>query len=157
MNELLVKNRQRTRRLNVPLLRQITLTLLRDCFGQECFELGLHLVGAKHMARLNEQFLHHTGSTDVITFGYEAPGSGRLHGDIFICVDVAISQARSFGTTWQSEVGRYVIHGLLHLRGHDDLRAAERRIMKREENRLLRVLARRFALSRLSHGPRVRS
>lgn len=157
MNELLVRNRQRTRRLHVPLLRQITLALLHDCLGQEHFELGLHLVGAKPMARLNEQFLHHAGSTDVITFDYAVPGSGGLHGDIFICVDTAISQACSFGTTWQAEVVRYAVHGVLHLRGHDDLRPADRRIMKREENRLLRELARRFTLSRLSHCPRVRS
>ena len=52
-----------------------------------------------------------------------------------------MKQAREFGTTWQSEVVRYVIHGLLHLRGHDDLKPAERRVMKREENRLLKRVA----------------
>ena len=72
-----------------------------------------------------------------------------LHGEIFICVDEAVSQARKFGVSWQSEVARYVIHGVLHLLGHDDLRAGARCKMKREENRLLRELSRRFALSKL--------
>jgi len=51
---------------------------------------------------------------------------------------------------WQSEVVRYIVHGVLHLLGHDDLRADLRRKMKREENRLVRLLARRFALAQLS-------
>jgi probable rRNA maturation factor len=42
-----------------------------------------------------------------------------LHGELFICLDDAVKQAREFRTTWQSELTRYVIHGLLHLCGHD--------------------------------------
>ncbi len=67
-----------------------------------------------------------------------------LHGEIFICVDEAIAQARKYAPRWQSEIVRYVIHGILHLLGHDDSRPAARRRMKREENRLLRRLAGKF-------------
>ena len=81
-----------------------------------------------------------------------------LHGEIFICLDDAVKQAREFRTTWQGELTRYVIHGLLHLCGHDDLKPAARRKMKREENRLLRVVAKRFALSKLeTRSPSSRS
>ena len=72
-----------------------------------------------------------------------------LHGEIFICLDDAVKQAREFQTTWQSELVRYVIHGLLHLHGHDDLRPAARRLMKREENRLLKATAAQFPISKL--------
>src|SRR6185436_18424008 len=101
------------------------------------------------MATINETFLEHHGSTDVITFdhaGYlklEPPTSGQrpaarhLYGEIFLSVPDAIRHAKEFNTTWQSEVTRYVIHGLLHLTGHDDLNPAARRIMKREENKLV--------------------
>ena len=65
-------------------------------------------------------------------------------------MDEAILQARQFKTDWRSEVVRYVVHGVLHLLGHDDVRAAARRTMKREENRLVRVLAKRFTLAQLS-------
>jgi ssRNA-specific RNase YbeY (16S rRNA maturation enzyme) len=44
---------------------------------------------------------------------------------------------------------RYVAHGVLHLLGHDDLKPDLRRRMKREENRLVRILSARFALSKL--------
>ena len=47
-----------------------------------------------------------------------------LHGEIFICVDEAVLQARKFRTSWQSEIVRYLVHGVLHLLGHDDSRPA---------------------------------
>jgi probable rRNA maturation factor len=80
----------------------------------------------------------------------EIPGPGRpLRGELFICVDDAVAHARQFRTTWQSELVRYVIHGLLHLCGHDDLQPAARHRMKQEERRLLRQLSQRFPLARL--------
>jgi probable rRNA maturation factor len=63
-----------------------------------------------------------------------------------------MKQAREFRTTWQGELARYVIHGLLHLCGHDDLSPKPRRKMKREENRLLRAVSKQFLLSRLARA-----
>jgi len=48
---------------------------------------------------------------------------------------------------------RYCVHGLLHLRGYDDVRAADRRKMRREEDRLVKVLTKQFALARLARSP----
>lgn len=156
---LAFRNRQRVRRIDTALLRGITLHVLRQQLQIEDFELAIHLVAAPEMARVNRTFLNHEGSTDVITFDYSSeefreghdkakPGT-QLHGEIYICLDDAVAQARQFQTTWQSEVSRYVIHGLLHLCGHDDLKPAARRVMKREENRLLRELGKRIVLARL--------
>lgn len=103
------------------------------------------------MARVNQEFLQHEGSTDVITFDHGSSNQ-RLHGEIFISVPDAVKQAREFRATWQSELVRYIIHGLLHLRGHDDLQPAQRRVMKREENRLLRRLATTFTLEGIAHS-----
>lgn len=148
MNVLSLRNRQRTRAVDLRLLRKITVFCLKEIFAQPEFELGVHLVGAKEMARVNQQFLQHSGSTDVITFDY-AEGQKVLHGEIFISIDDAVSQAREFGTAWQSELVRYIVHGILHLRGFDDLTAPERKKMKREENRIVREISRRFPLSKL--------
>src|SRR5205823_2610504 len=102
------------------------------------------------ITRLNKTFLHHAGPTDVITFNYSPRRTSEvLHGEIFICTSETVAQARRFRTTWQLELARYLVHGILHLQGHDDLHSAPRQKMKREENRLLRGLARRFALRRL--------
>ena len=72
-----------------------------------------------------------------------------MRGELFICLDEAVAQARQFRTTWQREVVRYVIHGLLHLRGYDDLQPACRHHMRLQENRLLRQISRRFCLTQL--------
>ena len=66
-------------------------------------------------------------------------------------------QAKKFKTSWQSELVRYVVHGVLHLLGHDDLKPDLRRKMKREENRLVRLLAKRFSLAQLARTVKIRA
>jgi probable rRNA maturation factor len=105
---------------------------------------------------LNEQFLGHPGSTDVIAFDYEEETEGGgWCGEIFISVDDAVASAPRFRATWQLELARYLVHGMLHLRGYDDQEPAARREMKREENRLLKALSRRFDWSKLERPKHV--
>ena len=147
----MVQNRQRSRKINPRLFRKIVLAALKD-LGVERFELGIHIVGAAEMTRLNETFLRHKGSTDVITFDYSSLVTRRsllLRGEIFLCIDEAIAQAKRFRTSWQSELARYAIHGVLHLLGHDDTRADARRKMKREEDRIHRELAAQLDLKKI--------
>jgi probable rRNA maturation factor len=152
---LVIANRQRTKKINTRLLKQIVSALFAELEISEA-ELGIRLIGAKEMAKANWNFLRHEGPTDVITFdhrNYELRTANcelEIHGELFVCVDDAIKQAKEFKTSWQSEIVRYIVHGVLHLLGHDDLKPALRRKMKREENRLVRRLARRFSLAQLS-------
>jgi len=156
---LVILNRQRTRKIDARRLRRIVQELL-DGLAVESAELGVNLVGAREMTLLNETFLRHHGSTDVITFDHghsvadPVPAGASLHGELFICVDEAIVQARRFRSTWQAEVVRYIVHGVLHLQGFDDHAPADRRKMKRAENRLLRALVRRFPISKLAQARR---
>jgi probable rRNA maturation factor len=163
-----VANRQRVKKVNLRLLKKIANALLTELEIEKA-EIGICLAAAPEMTRLNETFLKHKGSTDVITFDYrDSVGQASslshypirnagdrqdacptLHGEIFVCVDEAVLQARKFGTSWQSEVIRYMVHGVLHLLGFDDSSAGARRKMKREENRRLREITRRFPLSKL--------
>jgi probable rRNA maturation factor len=157
---LVIANRQRSQKINARSLRSLVAALFVELKIDRA-ELGIRLVGAREMARVNSRFLQHAGSTDVITFDHlgldpaRPPAEWQLHGELFICVDDAVAQAREFRTTWQSEIVRYVIHGVLHLRGYDDLQPRLRRRMKREENRLLQLLARRFSLAELSSPARI--
>jgi len=154
---LAVRNRYRGRHLNARVLRQITRFLLSEQLEIADAELGITLVAAPQMARLNWQFLRHEGSTDVITFDYTKdvalPVSGGIgtvvYGELYICIDDAIAQAHRFRTTWQAEVVRYVVHGVLHLVGYDDLKPGARRVMKQRENRLVKQLAAKFRLAAL--------
>ena len=107
----------------------------------------------KWPALMNENFLNHQGSTDVITFNHGEEG-GVLHGEIFICIDEAVIQGRRFGASWQSEAARYLVHGVLHLEGFDDKKPGSCRTMKRRENFLLKKLSERFDLGKLSRRGR---
>jgi probable rRNA maturation factor len=147
--EIAVANRQRTRRLDRKLINQLAEDALND-LNIERAELGINFVSAKEMARVHEQFMNIAGSTDVITFDHGSEPPSKVHGEIFISVEDAIVQAREFKTTWQSEVARYVIHGILHLLGFDDLQAAARKRMKRAENQLLKKIEARFDLRALA-------
>jgi probable rRNA maturation factor len=148
-------------------LQRLAWTLLHEVMQKREVILDIQLLRPEEMRQLNERWLRHRGSTDVITFDYtetELRGSGcggrprkakaaqtgtRIHGEIFICLAEAVAQARRFRTNWPAELARYVIHGVLHLDGFDDTRAESRRRMKREEDRLLRELGRRLRLSHL--------
>ena len=156
---LALRNRQRDRRLNLPFLRRVLRHVLAEEFPGGGHELGFHFISAKEMDRVNWQFLQHEGSTDVITFDHSSAEHGTrntetaLQGEAFICVADAVKQAREFKTSWQSEVVRYAVHALLHLCGYDDLQPAKRRVMKREENRLMRKLGQHFNLRSLEKKP----
>lgn len=152
---LAIANRQRTKKINTRLLKQIAGELFAELKIAEA-DLGCALVSAKEMATVNWQFLQHEGATDVITFDHESTRT-KLHGELFICVDMAMAQAKEFKSSWQSELVRYVVHGVLHLLGYDDLKPTLRRKMKREENRLVRLLAKRFSLAQLSGAAKLRA
>jgi probable rRNA maturation factor len=162
---LVIRNRQRAAAVDARFLRRIALGVLGQMGGSGAFELGIHLVGAREMARLNETHLHHAGATDVLAFDYRGGRQRRargvpapkLQGDIVVCVELAMAQARRYRTSWPAEAVRYVIHGLLHLAGHNDAAPAERRMMKRAEDRLLRRIADRFPLRKLARRPRLAS
>ena len=172
---IVISNRQQSKKVNVRLLKQIAQALLVE-LKIENAELGINLVGAKEMAALNWKFLRHEGATDVITFDYanvaqasrlrkeplkreirRRDARATLCGELFVCVDEAVSQANNFKTSWPSEIVRYIVHGILHLLGHDDLKPDLRRKMKREENRLLRGLAKKFSLAQIGGGSKLRA
>ena len=81
---------------------------------------------------VNRQFLNHDYYTDIITFDYSR---GKLiSGDMFISLDTVASNAESVGVTYDLELLRVIIHGILHLCGINDKGPGEREIMEHEEN-----------------------
>ncbi len=89
---IVIANRQRTKRINTRLLKEIAAELLAERKLRQS-ELGIHLVAAAEMAEVNWRFLQHTGSTDVITFDHREAGGApdqpelQLHGELFVCVE----------------------------------------------------------------------
>ena len=147
---LLFRNRQRARKFDLRVLRGILESFLENFAGRKGWELGIHFVDGPAIKNLNETWLHHRGPTDVITFDYNDPQQPEvIAGDIFICVPEAIRHAKQFRATWQSEIIRYIVHGVLHLSGFDDCSALERKRMKVEEDRMLHQLEREFDFRRI--------
>ena len=141
-----LQNRQRGQRVDVRLLRKAIAAFLDEFVADRPFEIGMCIVADPEMTHLNEHYLQHAGSTDVITFDYSSPDSDALAGEIFACADEAVSQACRFHNSLTAELTRYFVHGVLHLQGHDDSTPAVRKKMKREENRVMRRLAKQFRL-----------
>jgi probable rRNA maturation factor len=92
---------------------------------------------------LNREYRGHDYPTDVLSFGLQegAPSGERLLGDVVISVETAKRQAAAYGAPLVQEIHRLLIHGLLHLKGHDHAQAGERRLMRREERRLADAIA----------------
>ena len=84
---------------------------------------------------VNRQFLQHDYYTDIITFDYSR--GKRISGDMFISLDTVASNAEMLGVSYDTELHRVIIHGVLHLCGIDDKGEGEREIMEGFENEAL--------------------
>ena len=107
-------------------------------------ELSVALVDDDRIAELNRTWRGVAGPTDVLSFslvtGSHSERRGRLLGDVVIGVETAARQARRARRGLDDEVARLLIHGILHLLGHDHQEAAEARRMRAEERRLWRTV-----------------
>jgi rRNA maturation RNase YbeY len=111
---------------------------------QEDSELSIVLLDDPEMAELNESYRSRRGPTDVLSFslceGRHACHRHELLGDVVIGVRRAAHQAARRRRSLDDEVARLLVHGVLHLMGHDHEREAEAREMRRLERRLWREL-----------------
>jgi rRNA maturation RNase YbeY len=108
--------------------------------GAQLRSVSLVFVDDRTMRELNRRYLRHDRTTDVLSFSYGT--RRRLEGEIIVNLDQARRQAPTFGATYRHEVSRLIVHGLLHLAGHDDRTDAERARMHRREDRYLQSIRR---------------
>ena len=112
-------------------------------------------VGPRVMARVNEEFVGHTGVTDVITFHYRedpfySPETDELAIELFICVDVAKQEGDERNdSSYAKELVLYIVHGLLHCAGYDDLTDEARPKMRKAEKDVLRYLEKEFKFTEI--------
>lgn len=100
-------------------------------------EISLAFVDDATIHRLNMRYLQHDEPTDVLSFPLSEPNAIRLSGELVIGAEVAQAQATARGHDVQAELALYVIHGLLHLCGHDDHEEAEAAAMRERERHYL--------------------
>src|SRR5262245_35871929 len=102
-------------------------------------EISLAFVDNPTIHRLNKQFLQHDEPTDVLSFPL-SESSKKLSGELVLGAEVALARAAEMGHDVQAELALYVIHGLLHLCGHDDHDEARARRMREREQHYLAQL-----------------
>lgn len=95
----------------------------------------LRIVGTREGRRLNATFRKKQKATNVLSFPY-----GHGTGDVVLCHPVIAREAREQGKTIAAHYAHLVVHGILHLRGHDHLKSKDAARMEREEIRILRRL-----------------
>ena len=118
---------------------QAALATRESKLGDGEAELSLVFLTDAALAQLHDDFLDDPTTTDVITFeGDPAFGSA---GEICVSVDTAADYARVHSRDFAHELTLYVVHGWLHLAGHDDLVPAKKRAMRRAEARAMRLLS----------------
>ncbi len=111
-------------------------TLCRGVLSEinlEAASCAVVFVDDMFLAKMHKQYLSDPAVTDVITFNL---GNETVEGEIYISIDRAAVQAAQYRTAVEDEIIRLIIHGLLHLKGYDDIDEQDRKIMKEEENRL---------------------
>jgi probable rRNA maturation factor len=103
--------------------------------------VSITFLDRRAIARLNAKHLGHAGATDVISFGFaRAAVTDPVIGDVYICPEVGRDNAKARRTPVREEIARLVVHGVLHVLGHDhpDDEGREQSDMWRRQERLVR-------------------
>lgn len=106
-----------------------------DSHGFKVGRLGYVFCDDETILRVNREFLGHDYYTDIITFDYTA--GDIVSGDMYISLDTVATNADQVGATFDRELHRVIVHGLLHLCGINDKGPGEREIMEAHENEAL--------------------
>lgn len=131
-----VRNLQRRQRINLAALQSFAERALLLCTRLRraiptplttLSEINVLLISNRRMAVLHQRFMGVPGPTDVLTFE---------HGEIFISVETARANGPRFQTTTEAEVQLYLVHGLLHLHGYDDVAPAQAKRMHAVQDRI---------------------
>lgn len=90
----------------------------------------------KFLLSLNDRYLNHKTLTDIITFDY-SDEADKIEGDIFISVDRVRDNAQALDNTFEDELHRVMVHGVLHLSGYGDKSPEEKSRMRKKEDAYL--------------------
>lgn len=106
-------------------------------YGKKVGDIAYIFVDDEKILEVNRQYLQHDYYTDIITFDYTE--EDVISGDLFISLDTVRTNALQVGSTYEQELNRVIIHGILHLCGINDKGPGEREIMEAAENRALKM------------------
>ena len=108
-------------------------------YGRKVGEIGYMFVNDEKILEVNREYLGHDYYTDIITFDYDE--GDRINGDLVISLDTVETNARQFGKSYDEELHRVIIHGILHLCGINDKGPGEREVMEAAEDKALAMIS----------------
>jgi rRNA maturation RNase YbeY len=91
----------------------------------------------EYLLNLNEQYLDHDTLTDIISFDYSV--GNEIHGDIFISTERVLENAADFKVTFEEELQRVLVHGVLHYCGYKDKSEADEQLMRSKEDEKIKM------------------
>ncbi|MBR5893153.1 MAG: rRNA maturation RNase YbeY [Bacteroidaceae bacterium] len=106
--------------------------------GKKVGDVAYIFCNDEKILEVNREYLQHDYYTDIITFDYTEENT--ISGDLFISLDTVRSNSEQLGVSYDQELRRVIIHGILHLCGIDDKGPGEREIMEEHENKALAML-----------------
>ncbi len=112
------------------------ISYLRKEFNLTISFLSISFISSVELQNINKEYLNHDYETDVITFNYSKKLKD-IDGEILISLEEAKLNAKKYDVAYGKELGRLVIHGMLHLLNFDDNNKENKKIMKRMENKLI--------------------
>lgn len=105
--------------------------------GFICNEISIIFCSDEYLLKINKEYLNHDYYTDIITFNYV--DNKNISGDIFISIDRVKENADEYSVSFENELNRVIIHGVLHLIGFDDKDNSSKKIMTEKEDEYLSV------------------
>ena len=124
-----VFNRQKDLKISASAVKKLVRIVLEK-EKAVCGEISIYFVTERKISQLHQEFFQDPSSTDCISFPLE---KHPLSGEVFVCPQTALLYAKKRGLDPYGELSLYIIHGLLHLLGYDDLETQLRRIMRKKE------------------------
>ena len=105
--------------------------------GKKIGDIAYIFCDDEKILEVNREYLQHDYYTDIITFDYTE--ENVISGDLFISLDTVRSNSEQLGVSYEQELHRVIIHGILHLCGINDKGEGEREIMEMHENKALAI------------------
>lgn len=111
-----------------------------DRHGKRVGEIAYIFCNDEEILRVNREYLDHDYYTDIISFDYTE--ENRISGDLFISLDTVRTNAEKYHTSYDEELKRVIIHGVLHLCGFKDKTDEDEKLMREKENEALLLMER---------------
>lgn len=139
MSRLNVDVQAATRNKTIPADRLLELWARAAWLGDHDSEVTIRIVDAEESAALNSRYRNKCGPTNVLSFSFEAPDgiTVPLAGDLIICAPVVEKESVEQGKTPTEHWAHMVVHGMLHLQGHDHIEDNQAEVMEALEIQLL--------------------